>query len=307
MNIDGLSLDQMRAALAVSECGSFSAAARQLNRAQSALSYAVTTLETQLGVRLFDRTDGRVPLPTQPGRVLLREMEMVVRHADRIKEQARDIGKGLENELTVTVDALCPLDVMAVVLKDFALKFPSVQVTLNIEAMGAVQRDVLEGTSILGIIGSLPHLPPGLIGDALPAVVRFPVAAREHALAGGLRTERLPHRLLFDHLQIVQSDRSVLTQNREFTVYSGRTLRVSDLAAKRILLLSGLGWGYMPRHMVEGDLVAGTLKRLWVDGLRDQNSIALIVSRRRDRILGSAAQWMLERLLHGAGSDRSNT
>ena len=91
MNIDGLSLDQMRAALAVAECGTFSAAARRFNRAQSALSYAVTTLEKQLGVQLFDRTDGLAPRPTQTGRVLLREMEVVVRHADEIKEQARDI------------------------------------------------------------------------------------------------------------------------------------------------------------------------------------------------------------------------
>jgi hypothetical protein len=37
----------------------------------------------------------------------------------------------------------------------------------------------------------------------------------------------------------------------------------------------------------------------WVDGLRDQNTVALIVARRCDRILGSAAQWMLERLLGG--------
>jgi DNA-binding transcriptional LysR family regulator len=303
MNIDSLSLDQMRAALAVAECGTFSAAARRFNRAQSALSYAVTTLEKQLGVQLFDRTDGLAPRPTPTGRVLLREMEVVVRHADEIKQQARDIRKGFEQEITMTVDALCPLEAVAAVLKDFALKFPSVQVTLNIEAMGAVQRDLLEGRSILGIIGSLPHLPPGLIGDALPPVVRFPVALRGHALAGGLRTKRLPHRLLLDHLQIVQSDRSALTESREFMVHSGRTLRVSDLAAKRLLLLSGLGWGYMPRHMIDGDLAANTLGRLWVDGLRDQNTVALIVARRRDRILGSAAQWMLDRLLESTIGD----
>jgi DNA-binding transcriptional LysR family regulator len=303
MNIDSLSLDQMRAALAVAECGTFSAAARRFNRAQSALSYAVTTLEKQLGVQLFDRTDGLAPRPTQTGRVLLREMEVVVRHADEIKEQARDIRKGFEQEITVTVDALCPLEALATVLRDFALKFPSVQVSLNIEAMGAVQRDLLEGRSILGIIGSLPHLPPGLIGDALPPVVRLPVVARGHVLADGLRTKRLPQRLLFDHVQIVQSDRSALTMSREFTVHSGRTLRVSDLAAKRLLLLSGLGWGYMPRHMIDGDLATGSLKRLWVDGLRDQNTVALIVSRRRDRILGPAAQWMLERLLDRVRGD----
>ena len=50
MNIESLSIDQMRAALAVAELGSFSGAARRFSRAQSAVSYAVMTLERQLGV-----------------------------------------------------------------------------------------------------------------------------------------------------------------------------------------------------------------------------------------------------------------
>src|SRR3954463_6844216 len=86
LNIEGLSLDQMRAALMVAESGSFSAAARRLSRKQSALSYAVATLEDQLGVVLFDRVDGQRPKPTEVGRLLLLEMEAVVRRADEIKK-----------------------------------------------------------------------------------------------------------------------------------------------------------------------------------------------------------------------------
>ena len=297
MNIDSLSLDHMRAALAVAEAGSFSGAARRFRRAQSALSYAVTTLEQQLGVTLFDRTDGGKPRPNETGRVLLQEMEAVVRRADEIKNQAKAIGKGLEQQLDITVDALFPIGNLVATLSAFAVAFPTVQLRLNVEAMGAVQQSVLGGGSALGIIGSLPYLSPGLMGDALTPIVRFPVAAAGHALARNKdSSKRLPHRVLLDHIQLVLSDRSNLTEGRDFAVYTGRTWRVSDLAVKRVLLLAGLGWGYMPEHMIADDILAGRLCRLKVEGLRSKNTVALIVVYKRDRPLGPAARWMLSRL-----------
>src|SRR5665213_65063 len=297
MNIDSLSLDHMRAALAVAEAGSFSGAARRFRRAQSALSYAVTTLERQLGVTLFDRTDGGKPQPNETGRVLLQEMEAVVRRADDIKNQAKAIGRGLEQQLDITVDALFPVGDLVPMLRAFEVAFPTVQLRLNVEAMGAVQQSVLGGKSALGIIGSLPHLSPGLMGDALSHIVRVPVAAAGHALARNKDgSKRLPHRLLLDHIQLVLSDRSILTEGRDFTVYASQTWRVSDLAIKRVLLLAGLGWGYMPEHLIADDILAGRLCRLKVEGLRSKNSVAFLVVHKRDRFLGPAARWMLSRL-----------
>jgi DNA-binding transcriptional LysR family regulator len=297
VNIESLSIDQMRAALAVAELGSFSGAARKFKRAQSAVSYAVTTLERQLGVTLFNRGDGAMPQPTEAGRVLLREMEAIVRRADEIKDQAREIGKGLEHELPITVDSLFPLGKLSDTLREFGEEFPTVQIHIKVEAMGAVQSDVLAARSTVGVIGSLPHLPAGLIGDAIASAIRFPVAARDHPLAQGHPRKRLPHRALLDHIQILQSDRSNLTSGRDFTVYTGRTWRVSDLAAKRTLIRAGIGWGYMPQHDVADDIASGMLRRVWAEDLRDQNTIAFIVVRRRDRVLGPAARWLLNRLV----------
>jgi DNA-binding transcriptional LysR family regulator len=297
VNIESLSIDQMRAALAVAELGSFSDAARRFNRAQSAVSYAVSMLEHQLGVALFNRSDGAKPKPTATGRVLLREMEALVRQADEIKKQARDIGKGLEHELGLTIDSLFPISSLADVLGVFAREFPTVKLRLNIEAMGAVQKEVLEGRSTLGIIGSLLHLPPSLIGDALRPINRLPVTATNHPLAKGSAAKRLPHRILLDHIQILQSDRSELTEGRDFMTYTGRTWRVSDLATKHAFLKAGLGWGYMPEHDIVLDIAERVLSRVWIEGLRDRNAVPLVVVRRRDRVLGPAAQWMLMKLM----------
>ena len=88
-----------------------------------------------------------------------------------------------------------------------------------------------------------------------------------------------------------------MTLGRDFSVYTGRTWRVSDLAAKRTLICNGIGWGYMPQHDIAEDVASGVLRRVWVENLRDQNTIAFLVVRRRDRVLGPAARWLLNRLI----------
>ena len=61
MDVGRPSLDQLAVFVAVIETGSFNAAARKLGRAVSAISYAIATLETQLGVTVFDRQGSRPP------------------------------------------------------------------------------------------------------------------------------------------------------------------------------------------------------------------------------------------------------
>jgi DNA-binding transcriptional LysR family regulator len=297
MNIEGLSLDQMRAALSVAQTGSFSAAARQVGRTQSSLSYAVTALEQQLGIALFDRADGRRPRATEAGRILLREIETLLRQAHELQAKANAVSAGLEPEVSVVVDAHYPVGALLPVLHDFQQRFPAVQIRLTIEAMGAVSKEVLEGTSTIGIMASAQDIAPGLVGDALTPIQRVPVISCSHVFRCSEEgDEPLGDGDIGALVQIVLTDRSESTAGRDYAVHSGRTWRVSDLACKRVLLLAGLGWGYMPEHMVAVDLAEGRLRRLHVKGVRDRNSVAVIVIRRRDRILGPASQWFLDRL-----------
>src|SRR3712207_9451901 len=107
MNIDSVSLDQLRVFMAVVEEGSFSGAARRFGRAQSAVSYTIATLEQQLGVELFDRTGYR-PKLTQAGEVLRGEITEIVSRADRLKSQALAMSRGLEPEIAFVADVMFP-------------------------------------------------------------------------------------------------------------------------------------------------------------------------------------------------------
>jgi DNA-binding transcriptional LysR family regulator len=65
-----------------------------------------------------------------------------------------------------------------------------------------------------------------------------------------------------DHLQLVLTDRSPLTQGRDLGVIGTQTWRLADLGTKHVLLKQGIGWGYMPEHMVREDVEKGALVQL---------------------------------------------
>ncbi len=79
------SLDQLQVFLTVVETGSFAAAGRKLGRATSAVSYAVATLEQQLGVQLFDRDRTRKPTLTEVGASVLAEARTVSMGVDSLR------------------------------------------------------------------------------------------------------------------------------------------------------------------------------------------------------------------------------
>jgi DNA-binding transcriptional LysR family regulator len=76
MALDPIIFDQLRVFETVADAGSFSAAARRLRRAQSAVSYAIGNLEAQLGIALFERGRRR-PVLTEAGRAVLADARAV--------------------------------------------------------------------------------------------------------------------------------------------------------------------------------------------------------------------------------------
>src|SRR5271163_1395733 len=158
MALDPLTLDQLRVFEVVAETGSFSAAARKLRRAQSAVSYAIGNLETQLGVALFERGRQR-PVLTAAGSSLLGDARAVALKVDGLRARARGLQEGLETELALVVDVMFPMAVLVEALDAFRQLFPTVGVRLYVETLGAVAQAVLDGTCRIGIMGPLPALP----------------------------------------------------------------------------------------------------------------------------------------------------
>lgn len=282
-------LDQLRLFLAVAETGSFTAAARALNRAVSVVSYGIANLEAQLGLALFERAGTRRPTLTVAGRAMLAEARTVALGMDGLRAKVRGLLDGLEAELNLAVDVMLPVERLGRILHVFNAEYPTVSLRLHVEALGAVTALVLEGQAVIGISGPLASEAEGIECMGLGEVEMVPVAAPDHPLA---RLDPIPPGAARDHIQLVLTDRSRLTEGRDFSVVSPRTWRLADLGAKHALLREGIGWGSMPLPMIAADLAAGTLMRLAVPEHRG-GRYRLSGIWRRDTPPGPAASWLL--------------
>lgn len=291
------SIDHLRVFLAIVEEGSFNAAARKLGRAISVVSYAVAQLEAQLDVRLFAREGSRRPQLTEAGRALLSEARAVADDVDALLAKVRSLRQGLEAELSLAVDVMVPGHVLARLLRDFQVRFPSVPLRLHVEALGAVAALVLDGRATLAIAGPDIVEMPEIERETVGGVELVAVAAPVHPLA---RAQRIAPGEARKHLQLVLTDRSPLTEGRDFSVLSPRSWRLGDLGAKHDLLREGIGWGSMPRHRVQADLDSGALVTLRLPE-RTTFDYALVALWRKDCRPGPAALWVLDEVRERLG------
>ena len=259
MDVGQPTLDQLRLFLAVVDEGSFNAAARRLGRAISAVSYGIVTLEGQLGVTLFDREGSRRPVLTPAGKAMLAQARAVADDVDALMAGVRNFSRGLEAELGLAIDVMFPTPLLAAILRSFQEMFPTVLLRLHVEALGTIAGLVVDGDAQLGIGGPELVGVPDLEREAIGEIDLVPVAAPDHPLA---RMDMIPPGEARKHRQLVLTDRSKLTEGRDFSVFSDSTWRLGDLGARHALMREGIGWGNMPLHLVANDLASGRLKRL---------------------------------------------
>jgi DNA-binding transcriptional LysR family regulator len=288
-------LDQISVFLAVVESGSFTAAARRLGRAPSVISYAIANLESQLGVTLFARAGTARPKLTDAGQAILSDSRNLAIAVDGLLAKARGLISGLEAEVALVVDVMWPAKKLVKALDDFRRKFPTVALRLQVETLGAVTHAVMQGTAAFGISGPLELASDLLVRGPAGSVKLVPVAAPTHPLAS--MTEPIGA-AAHDHIQLVLTDRSTLTQGRDFGVLSVKSWRLADLGAKHALLLAGMGWGNMPKPMVNEDLKRGRLVELKIE-MPGEPIYPFHTVYRNDAPPGPAASWLMERLALG--------
>ena len=288
-----LSLDQLRVLVTIEETGSFSAAGRKLQRAQSAISHAVQTLENMQRVQLFDRS-ARAPVLTDAGRALAKQARQVLRQAELFERTASAIAGGLEPELTFAVDNMVPSGPVIRTLADLQQRFPDLAVTLFTEGLGGAERRVRSGTAALGLCIMLPNQAQDLQAYPITSIELVPVVAPSHPLA--TESRRLEREVLAEHVQLVLTD----PENQagpSYSVVSPRVWRFVDLGRRLDFLLAGFGWATMPSHLVKEHLADGRLRRLPIDDPAIlPGAIPVYAVHQRNRPLGTAARSLLEQL-----------
>src|ERR1700750_885052 len=155
-------IDQLKVFLVVVETGSFTAAAKRLKRAVSAVSYTIATLEQQLGIDLFDREGSRTPTLTKAGAAVLAKARVVAVGVDDLRASVRSLLRGVEAEVTLVVDVMLPSARLVDAVQAFEATFPTVKLRLHVEALSAVAQLVRSGAATIGVGGGVLASEPDL-------------------------------------------------------------------------------------------------------------------------------------------------
>ena len=284
-------LDQLQVFLTVAESGSFSAASRVLNRAQSVISYTIANLEAQLEMPLFERSGSRQPKLTDAGRVMLEDARRILSDLKVMRARVKGLKAGLEAEVAVAISVMVPTNATVDVLAEFRDRFPLVSLRLDTGELGSMMELVTSGKSTIGIGGSVLKQDDALVIECIGHSFMMPVASSRHPLAQIGRPLTLAD--VREEVQLVVTDSSTLTHGKDFNVLSYKIWRVSDIATKHQLIRGGLGWGGLPASLILEDLQKGRLVPLALDAY-DQSEYPIYAVRKLDNPPGPAAAWMIE-------------
>lgn len=283
-----ISLDQLLILTTVAEAGSFSAGARKLNRAQSAVSQSVLGLEESLGVKLFDRSK-KLPRLTDAGTAILADARRVLSSVDALQARALSIASEAEPEISIAIEQVFPAEALIASLSEFQRRFPSVSVTLLAEGLGAPEQSLKDDIAKLAIFSPSYDGQPGIECEFFGEVPISVVAASSHPLAqieGPISQAELD-----EHVQLLLTDR---TRKYRGVVIGSRHWRFIDQLNRLDFTLSGLGWCTMPTHLAREHLDAGTLVELNLAIHKGRAlKFPLYAVYKRDHWPGPAARWLL--------------
>lgn len=176
-----MELRELRYLVAIAETGNLARAAERVFVSQPALSYALRRLETELGIRLFDRHSAGVTV-TEAGREIVAEARRTVRQADRVLAAAERYRRGEEGTLRIGFEASGAGELTTEVRAEFARRHPRVRLEPRRFDWGAEAQALVDGEVDVAFVW-LPAKLPGMHTELVEVERRFVGLAQGHPLA----------------------------------------------------------------------------------------------------------------------------
>lgn len=283
----------------IARTGSFAAAAREMGRVPSALTYSVRQLEDALDVLLFDRSSRQAVL-TSAGQELLHEGRRLLQELDAVANRVRRIATGWESELTLAVDDAIARRALFDLMEAFYAEKtddgspPPTRLKLRVEVLAGTWEALLSGQADIAI-GVPARTPSPAIQTAPLGPMEFAFCvAPHHPLAEA--PEPLAAAQIAEHRIITVADSARQMQPITIGVLPGQdVLTLPSLASKVEGLLRGLGCGSVPVSMVRRHIEAGRLvHKATYEGLR--SGTMYYAWRDTGHAPGKALAWWLEKL-----------
>jgi DNA-binding transcriptional LysR family regulator len=251
------SIDQLEAFVATAKIGSFSSAARSLNKAQSVVSQHVINLEIDCNAILFDRC-GRYPTLTPAGQKLLSHAKVLLEQYQRLRYCAQYLDRPFISELTIGLDEGIPFQKLFNIVNQLEVEFPNT----TLEFLTASSIDIVDmidtDRAVTGIIFSELSIPSHIDCESIGSIKFDIYVATTHPLAqqecDNLASLKLYRQLLM---------RSRNNKSSNFQLALSPDIWYADNYYVLLeLTLQGNGWCLLPNHIANAYVDSGQLALL---------------------------------------------
>ncbi|MDE1187514.1 MAG: DNA-binding transcriptional activator PunR [Pantoea sp.] len=276
---------------AVARSGSFSAAAQELHRVPSAISYTVRQLETWLAVPLFERQHREVVL-TAAGEHFVREGRSVIKKMLATRRQCQQLANGWRGQLSIAVDCIVKPQRTRQLVKDFYRHFPDMELIISYEVFNGVW-DALADGRVDVAIGATQAIPVGgrFAFQDMGALNWRCVVSPGHPLT---KSTQLDEETLRAWPSLVLEDTSrALPRRMTWTLDNQRRLVVPEWETGMDCLRAGLCVGMVPGHLARPLLDSGELTELTLPAPFPESPCCVSWSEQR---ASPALSWLLDYL-----------
>ncbi|MBY8079769.1 LysR family transcriptional regulator [Vibrio fluvialis] len=284
-----ITLEALHILDAIDRRGSFAAAANELNRAPSSLSYQIQKLEQDLDIMIFDRSGHKANF-TDAGKLILERGRAILSATEKLVNDATLLANGWELDITVAFDGIIPI----------ANFFPLVEALGNVSKTRIrLQEEILAGSweslatdrADLLICPRIETLPQDVKAETLGEMEMVWVAASNHYVHKRTGEFDEEARQKYRAIAIADTARDQPAMSVNILQKQPR-LTVTNFNAKCQALVNGLGIGTLPKHVAEPLIAEGKLKK--IEGSQG-SKMEIIMAWRRNKI-GEAKSWCIQYL-----------
>ena len=258
MNANPITLEALMVLDAIEQRGSFAAAAEQLNKVPSALSYVVQKLEEQLSVTLFQK-QGRRSVLTPAGRHLLEEGRKVLHAVNHLSEQTKTIANGWESQIRISIDSIMDHKKVFSCIKQFLNTHQNIEIDVTEDVMNGSWESLIDDKVDL-VIGAPAPIPSqkGLRAIKICQLNNVLVAHKEHEICQHQKPMKMSELKKFRTVVVHDTAKIVIPWTVN-VVENSHHFYVSSVSQKVSAIEMGIGVGFLPYSTVEQQLTSGEL------------------------------------------------
>ncbi|RQW64477.1 LysR substrate-binding domain-containing protein [Vibrio viridaestus] len=284
-----ITLEALHILDAIERRGSFAAAANELNRAPSSLSYQIQKLEQDLDIMIFDRSGHKANF-TDAGKLILERGRAILNATDKLVNDATILANGWELDITLAYDGIVPVENFFP-LVDALGNVSKTRIRLQEEILAGSWEALASDRADLLVCPKIDSLPHDVKAESLGKMEMVWVAAAEHYVhkRKGVFDEEARQKFRVIAIADTAREQPAISVN---ILHKQPRLTVTNFDAKCRALLDGLGIGTMPKQVAEKYIEQGRLKV--IEGSQSVETEIIMVWRRNK--IGEAKSWCIQYL-----------